>query len=61
MDPETLDYIIVAQNIGDVMPDNIRADMVPTLAARVKHKLRIAILTQSPSTSPSVAPAGSRQ
>ncbi|MCJ7830654.1 MAG: ketoacyl-ACP synthase III, partial [Desulfobacterales bacterium] len=41
VDPETLDYIIVAQNIGDVMPESIRTDMVPTLAARVKHKLRI--------------------
>ena len=41
VDPETLDYIIVAQNLGDIMPDNIRPDMVPSLAARVKHKLRI--------------------
>ncbi len=40
-DKEDLDYIIVAQNFGDVKPDNIRFDMVPTIAARVKHKLRI--------------------
>jgi 3-oxoacyl-[acyl-carrier-protein] synthase-3 len=40
-DRESLDYIIVAQNLGDVKADNIRTDMVPTLAARVKHKLRI--------------------
>jgi 3-oxoacyl-[acyl-carrier-protein] synthase-3 len=41
VDRESLDYIIVAQNLGDVKPDNIRTDMVPTIAARVKHKLRI--------------------
>lgn len=41
IDPESLDYIIVAQNVGDVKPDNIRSDMVPTIAARVKHRLRI--------------------
>ena len=36
-----LDFIIVAQNLGDVKSNNIRTDIVPTLAARVKHKLRI--------------------
>lgn len=41
MDREGLDYIIVAQNFGDVQADNIRTDMVPTIAARVKHKLKI--------------------
>ncbi len=41
VDRESLDYIIVAQNLGDVKADNIRTDMVPTIAARVKHKLRI--------------------
>jgi 3-oxoacyl-[acyl-carrier-protein] synthase-3 len=41
VDRESLDYIMVAQNLGDVKPDNIRTDMVPTIAARVKHKLRI--------------------
>lgn len=40
-DRESLDYIIVAQNFGDVRADNIEADMVPTIAARVKHRLRI--------------------
>ncbi len=40
-DIESLDYIIVAQNLGDLKPDNARTDMVPTIAARVKHKLRI--------------------
>jgi 3-oxoacyl-[acyl-carrier-protein] synthase-3 len=41
IDIESLDYIIVAQNFGDVKADNIKSDMVPTIAARVKHKLRI--------------------
>jgi 3-oxoacyl-[acyl-carrier-protein] synthase-3 len=40
-DRENLDYIIVAQNLGDVRADNIKTDMVPTIAARVKHRLRI--------------------
>lgn len=41
VDPESLDVIIVAHNFGDVRADNPRSDMVPSLAARVKHKLRI--------------------
>jgi len=41
IDRESLDYIIVAQNFGEVKADNIKSDMVPTIAARVKHKLRI--------------------
>jgi 3-oxoacyl-[acyl-carrier-protein] synthase-3 len=41
LDRESLDYIIVAQNFGDVQSDNIRTDMVPTIASRVKHKLKI--------------------
>jgi len=41
-DPETLDYLIVAHNFGDVRADNRRSDLVPTLAARVKALLRIA-------------------
>lgn len=40
-DKETLDYIIVAHNFGDVPARNKRTDMVPSLAARVKHKLGI--------------------
>jgi 3-oxoacyl-[acyl-carrier-protein] synthase-3 len=42
IDPETLDYVIVAHNFGDVRWDNRRSDLVPSLAARVKEKLRIA-------------------
>ena len=38
---EELDYIIVAHNFGDVKHDNRRSDLVPSLAARVKHKLGI--------------------
>jgi 3-oxoacyl-[acyl-carrier-protein] synthase-3 len=41
IDKESLDCIIVAQNFGDVKADNLRVDMVPSIAARVKHKLRI--------------------
>ena len=41
VDPETLDYIIVAHNFGDISKDNQRSDLVPTLAARVKQKLGI--------------------
>ena len=40
-DKESLDFIIVAQNLGDVRADNIRTDIVPSIAARVKHKLKI--------------------
>ncbi len=41
MDRESLDYIIVAQNAGDVRSENRRSDAVPTIAARVKHLLKI--------------------
>jgi 3-oxoacyl-[acyl-carrier-protein] synthase-3 len=41
VDKEGLDSIIVAHNFGDVRADNRRSDMVPTIAARVKHKLGI--------------------
>lgn len=41
IDPETLDYIIVAHNFGDIRADNLKVDMVPTLASRVKAKLHI--------------------
>lgn len=41
LNPEELDYIIVAHNFGDILSDNRRVDMVPALASRVKHKLGI--------------------
>ena len=41
IDPETLNYIIVAHNFGDVKPNAIQSDTVPSLATRVKSRLRI--------------------
>ncbi|WP_298473458.1 ketoacyl-ACP synthase III [uncultured Maribacter sp.] len=41
IDKETLDYIIVAHNFGDVIYGNIQGDTLPSLATRVKHKLGI--------------------
>jgi len=41
IDPETLDYIIVAHNFGDVQADRLRLDLCPTLAARIKERLQI--------------------
>lgn len=38
---EDLDYIIVAHNFGNINWDDNRIDMMPSLAARVKHKLGI--------------------
>jgi 3-oxoacyl-[acyl-carrier-protein] synthase III len=45
-DKESLDYIIVAHNFGDVLKANLKSDMVPTLAARIKFRLGI----QNPDT-----------
>ena len=42
VNPETLDYIIVAQNFGDVKYNHPQSDAVPSLASRVKHHLKIA-------------------
>ncbi|MCT4624841.1 MAG: ketoacyl-ACP synthase III [Schleiferiaceae bacterium] len=41
IDPEELDYIIVAQNFGDVVKHTIQSDMVPSLASRIKQNLKI--------------------
>jgi 3-oxoacyl-[acyl-carrier-protein] synthase III len=41
IDPETLDYIIVAHNFGEIRHDNKKSDLVPTIASRVKHLLQI--------------------
>lgn len=41
IDPETLDYIIVAHNFGDIAAGTNRIDIVPTLASRIKHRLLI--------------------
>jgi 3-oxoacyl-[acyl-carrier-protein] synthase-3 len=40
-DPETLDQIIVAHNFGNVIKDTIQTVAVPSLAAQLKHALRI--------------------
>lgn len=42
VDRETLDYIIVAHNFGETANTNNRVDSVPSIAARVKQKLKIA-------------------
>ena len=42
IDGESLDYIIVAHNFGDVRVDNRRSDFVPSLAGRVKQMLGVA-------------------
>ena len=42
IDRETLDYVIVAHNFGDVQADNRYCDFLPSLAARVKQHLAIA-------------------
>lgn len=41
LDPETLDYIIVAHNFGDVKTGTVQGDTLPSLASRVKHALQI--------------------
>lgn len=41
IDPETLDMVIAAHNYGDVFSNSVQVDTVPSIASRVKHKLRI--------------------
>ncbi len=41
IDPETLDYLIVAHNFGDVVHQTNRVDLVPSLASRIKAGLAI--------------------
>lgn len=41
IDPETIDYIILAHNFGDVKHGTIQSDIIPSLATRVKQKLQI--------------------
>ncbi|MCF6183846.1 MAG: ketoacyl-ACP synthase III [Bacteroidales bacterium] len=41
IDPETLDYIILAHNFGDVHKGNFQSDLLPNMASRVKHFLQI--------------------
>lgn len=42
IDKETIDYIIVAHNYGDVKHNTEQSDTVPSIASRVKHLLKIA-------------------
>ncbi len=41
IDKETLDYIIVAHNFGDIVDGYSQGDTLPSLATRVKHQLQI--------------------
>ncbi len=41
LDPETLDYIIIAHNYGDVRFNNSQSDTVPSMGTRVKYHLKI--------------------
>ncbi|MGJ8744986.1 3-oxoacyl-ACP synthase III family protein [Polaribacter sp.] len=41
IDPEELDYIILAHNFGDVRQGTIQSDLLPSLSTRVKYKLGI--------------------
>ncbi|MBU1368441.1 MAG: ketoacyl-ACP synthase III [Bacteroidetes bacterium] len=41
IDRETIDQIIVAHNFGNVKKDTIQTDIVPSIAARVRHRLGI--------------------
>ncbi|MDT7833428.1 3-oxoacyl-ACP synthase III family protein [Flavobacteriaceae bacterium S356] len=41
IDPEELDYIILAHNFGDVKSAAIQSDILPSLATRVKYRLGI--------------------
>jgi len=41
IDKESLDYIIVAHNFGDVAHNSNRVDIVPSLASRVKYLLQV--------------------
>ncbi len=40
-DAETIDQIIVAHNFGNVIKHTIQTDVLPALASRVKHALKI--------------------
>ena len=41
IDPESLDYIIVGHNFGDVRSGQLQSVMLPAIAARVKQSLEI--------------------
>jgi len=41
VNPEELDYIILAHNFRDINNESHQSDLIPCLASRVKHSLRI--------------------
>ncbi|MGB5243592.1 MAG: ketoacyl-ACP synthase III [Lutimonas sp.] len=41
INPEEIDYIILAHNFGDVDHHSTQCDMLPSVASRVKHNLKI--------------------
>jgi len=41
VNPEELDYIILAHNFGDIRSNTHQSDILPSLASRVKHSLGI--------------------
>ncbi|MDO5656692.1 MAG: ketoacyl-ACP synthase III [Flavobacteriaceae bacterium] len=41
IDKETLDYVMVATNYGDIDPVTQKVDIMPSISARVKHILKI--------------------
>jgi len=41
IDKETLDYIIVAHNFGDVVHESNRSNLLPTVASKIKSHLQI--------------------
>ncbi len=41
LDAETIDYIIFAHNVGDILKDTHQVDTLPSLASKVKAKLKI--------------------
>lgn len=41
VDPQELDYVIVAHNFGDIDPISKQIDIMPSMSAKVKHNLGI--------------------
>jgi len=41
VDKETIDHLVTAHNYGDVESDNRRSDIMPSIGARIKHKVGI--------------------
>jgi len=41
IDPEKIGYLLCAQNFGDIKSGSNRADLIPSVASRIKHNLGI--------------------